>query len=230
MMPPFCYSPGMVQVCACGCGQEFERIAKKGAPRNFIPGHQFRTASSQESYRLGKERQRYAPPSDFKPTGFCACGCGQRTEIVKETNRPRGWYAGYPKPFVHGHNRRGVRGPDNPLFKGKIQNRDGYVLVYAPDHPDAYKSPPSRVGYVLEHRLVCEQKLGRPIKKGEHVHHINGVRDDNRPENLVALSPSEHRKAHSWAPIRDESTHRKRLSEATRRAWAEGRMGKQVKE
>jgi hypothetical protein len=55
----------------------------------------------------------------------------------------------------------------------------GYRVVYAPQAASA-----SKTGYLPEHRLVMEEILGRALRKEEHVHHKNGQRADNRPENL----------------------------------------------
>jgi HNH endonuclease/NUMOD3 motif len=63
--------------------------------------------------------------------------------------------------------------------KGFYKTKAGYVLVYRPGHPNALSN-----GFILEHRLVMEEKLGRPLLRTETVNHINGVKDDNRPENL----------------------------------------------
>lgn len=62
---------------------------------------------------------------------------------------------------------------------GRIRHKKGYVMVRAPDHPRVSKSP-----YVFEHILVMERLLGRFLTPDESVHHLNGVADDNRPENL----------------------------------------------
>jgi len=49
----------------------------------------------------------------------------------------------------------------------------------------------------LEHRLVVEASIGRPLGRREEVHHINGDKLDNRLENLIVVSPSEHQAYHS---------------------------------
>lgn len=66
----------------------------------------------------------------------------------------------------------------------------GYVTVYAPGHPKA------RGNRVFEHVIVAEAKLGRFLLPDECVHHINEIRDDNRPENLEVLTRAEHVKTH----------------------------------
>lgn len=83
-------------------------------------------------------------------------------------------------------------GPDSAKWKGGRQiTKSGYFYSYAPDHPDATKQ-----GYVMEHRLVAEKMLGRRLKKNEVPHHINGDKQDNRPENLRVMTRSEHVQLH----------------------------------
>ncbi len=81
----------------------------------------------------------------------------------------------------------------NSIRQGnKYKNKQGYINVLLRGHPMA-----NSCGYVLEHRLVMYQKLGRKLDRNEHIHHVNGKRDDNRPENLQVLSPSEHQRVTS---------------------------------
>lgn len=72
----------------------------------------------------------------------------------------------------------------------KLRN-DGYIKVYFPDHPDATED-----GYVMEHRLIMEEAIGRRLTKDEVVHHINHIRTDNRIENLKLMTFSEHMSLH----------------------------------
>ncbi len=75
-------------------------------------------------------------------------------------------------------------------FIGRTQDSYGYINIYSPNHP--YKSKKKTV---KEHRLVMEKHIGRYLYPKEIVHHINGIRDDNRIENLQLLNNhSEHMK------------------------------------
>lgn len=78
------------------------------------------------------------------------------------------------------------------FWRGGIhKSKVGYVYLYAPDHPKVDKFHGT---YVAEHRLVWEKEHGQLLPDGWLIHHINGIKDDNRPENLVALKPDGHSK------------------------------------
>lgn len=74
------------------------------------------------------------------------------------------------------------RGEGNPNYKGRSATTQGYVILTLSDgerHPNAQAT-----GRILEHIKVMSDYLGRPLEKGEEVHHRNGNRSDNRIENL----------------------------------------------
>ena len=82
-------------------------------------------------------------------------------------------------------------GKKNPNWRGGRHYCNGYVYIYKPKHPRA-ASHKSAKNVVLEHQLVWEKEHKRPLPEGWIIHHLNGIRDDNRPDNLVALSSQKH--------------------------------------
>ena len=80
------------------------------------------------------------------------------------------------------------KGPNGRHWKGgRWRIQQGYIYVYQPEHANATKA-----GYVMEHRLVMSRHLGRPLKRNEFVHHLNGIKDDNRMENLQLTTLGQH--------------------------------------
>lgn len=98
--------------------------------------------------------------------------------ISPETEFQKGQHSSPDTEFKKGQ----FAGEKHPFWKGgKTLSGNGYILVYAPGHPRAYRSR------VYEHIIVIEKFLGRFLRTGEVVHHLNGVKADNRLENLIIL-------------------------------------------
>ena len=76
---------------------------------------------------------------------------------------------------------------------GRIICSSGYIGILVPEwHHLRMKN-----NYAYEHKLVAEGKLGRELKRGEIVHHVNGIKTDNSPENIEILpSRFHHRVKH----------------------------------
>jgi hypothetical protein len=83
-------------------------------------------------------------------------------------------------------------GSNNGNWKGgrRIHTK-GYVEIHKPGHPRAQPN-----GYVLEHLIVMEKKLGRPLADGEIVHHKDQDKQNNRPNNLALTDYPEHNRTH----------------------------------
>ena len=77
---------------------------------------------------------------------------------------------------------------------GKTITFQGYVLIHRSLIPDEYKylANEQRNRYAREHRLVMAMNMKRKLTKEDLVHHLNGIRDDNRPENLAIVNKNNH--------------------------------------
>lgn len=83
----------------------------------------------------------------------------------------------------------------NPNWKGgKHYREDGYVLVRIGVVPGNVRG----TRYKLEHRIVMEKVLGRPLLRSEVVHHKDGNKSNNHPDNLELITQAEHARIHYY--------------------------------
>lgn len=151
----------------------------------------------------------------------CQCGCGEPIRLGRQhfhRGVPRFISGHNAKGRVHSVATRAKlaaqkRGAANPMygrraanFKGRTIGANGYILIHAPEHPHANANRK-----VQEHRLLLEAHLRETspehpslveidgelyISRDWDVHHRNDVKDDNRIENLEAMTGAEHRRRH----------------------------------
>lgn len=154
------------------CGQSFPVKPK------YVTTQKYCSRECADIAKIGKPKK---PPhiliceqcgSEFRPKGFA--------------NRPNRFCS----RACHAESMKGT----SPLTDRPARytdRRKGYVYIKAPDHPHAQQN-----GYVAEHRLVAERKIGRYLRPDEIVHHRNGDGGDNSPENLEVMSQAEHARIH----------------------------------
>ena len=114
---------------------------------------------------------------------FCSPTCRQK---CSKTKFKKGFHCSPKTEFK--------KGSKGHWKGGRIKDKQGYILIYQPSHPTIINKLRK---YIREHRLVMEKHIGRNLLPNERVHHINGIKSDNRIKNLILFkNESKHIQHH----------------------------------
>lgn len=171
-------------VACAQCDKKFERKAWIAEQQERLGRKQYCSTTCRDEAKRGRRGEQRVPrttksclrcgrkfgenlqPNELRRRKYCSRSCAARA------------VGGRPRP-----------GPEGTRFV----NGDGYVFVYLP--PEKRPAGRETVPHQPEHRAVMAESLGRWPESWETVHHINGNRQDNRPENLQ-LRSGRHGKGH----------------------------------
>lgn len=114
---------------------------------------------------------------------------------TKLKNKPKEWKEKEKlRSRIKGRIKLGIDPHYPELYRKKVTEKTrykevtGYITIFRPGHPNAHKAKGLSPGRISEHTFIMAEHLGRPLEKHENVHHKNGIRDDNRIENLELWS------------------------------------------
>lgn len=136
---------------------QFDGCGREPRTRGYCHAHYTQLKRGQELRPL-----RVRHENAGKPCAFDGC---------EKAAKSRGYCPGHVMQLRQGRELTPLRSPSAAYGSGHV-NRHGYRIVGV----NGDKMP--------EHRVIMERLLGRPLYPWENVHHVNGIRHDNRPENL----------------------------------------------
>lgn len=156
-------------------------------PFRVPPSHGISKYCSSHCYGVSKKGIR---PSTFKKVQLNCCICNNLF-LVSPYRKQIAKYCSKECRIIS--QRKKISREKNHSWKGgRYIDGYGYIRVLNKDHLYA-----NSMGYVLEHRLIMENYLGRILARSELVHHVNGIKTDNRIENLELTDRVNHMRLHA---------------------------------
>ncbi len=164
--------PPATVTCA-ECGKKFERKAWIAERQERLGQAQYCSTDCRDAAKRGRKGDQRVERVDFE----CP-QCGRVLKLAPHETRRRKYCSSRCAGKAGGRKPR----PGGTRFI----NGDGYVFIYVP--PEERPAGHENTRHQPEHRIVMSKMLGRWPESWETVHHINGNREDNRPENLQLRS------------------------------------------
>ena len=164
----------VIWACFCDCGNSHRAV-----------GGNLKTGSVTSCGCFSREQSSIRRKNAAKPIAICKVeGCSS------DVSKGGKGYCGLHAQRVR---RYGDASYVTPKEKQRASNRLAQLEITKSIKPTTYRKYFGK----HEHRVVAEKKIGRPIRPGEHVHHIDGDKHNNHSDNLIVLSASDHLRLHA---------------------------------